>query len=38
MAPETLSRIMQKLKKLHILSEENTLIAPEKLELFLEFK
>ena len=38
MAPETLSRIMQKLKKLHILSEDNLLVAPEKLELFLEFK
>ncbi|MDY0116293.1 MAG: Crp/Fnr family transcriptional regulator [Sulfurimonadaceae bacterium] len=38
MAPETLSRIVQKLKKFGILSDVNILTAPEKLELFLEFK
>lgn len=38
MAPETLSRIVHKLKKTGILDDKNILSSSEKLELFLEFK
>ena len=36
MAPETLSRILKKLKKLNILDQNNILIDEEKLDMFLE--
>lgn len=37
MAPETISRVMKHLKKMHVLDDKNQLINPEKLDLFLEF-
>lgn len=37
MTPETISRVMKHLKKMHVLDDKNQLINPEKLDLFLEF-
>ena len=37
MAPETLSRVLTKLRKVGILNKQNNVIDNEKLELFLEF-
>ena len=37
MAPETLSRIIKKLRKVGVLDKQNNLIDTNKLELFLEF-
>ncbi len=37
MAPETLSRILKKLKNLHIIDKKGMLLDPEKLDMFLAF-